>query len=141
MKFKLLDIRLKKVYFSLNEKVISKADEGTEFEIKKDLGITIGRDDKNKNLLQIGLQIKNDDPDSPFNFDLIYEGFFKFESSEEISDEEIEKVGLINCAAIIFPYLREHLADLTRRSGLPPYHLPPINFVRLYKERSKTCGG
>lgn len=141
MKFKLLDIRLKKAYFCLNEDVISRADEEAEFEIKKDLGITIGREDKNKNLVQVGLQIKNNDPDSPFNFDLIYEGYFKFESSEEISDEEIEKVCLINCAAIIFPYLREHLADLTRRSGLPPYHLPPVNFVRLYKERCKNCGG
>ncbi len=137
MKFKLLDIRLKKAYFALNEKIISEKEEEAEFEIKKDLGIFIGTDDKNKNLVSVGLQVKNDYDDSPFNFDLVYEGYFKFESSKEISDEEIEKVCLINCAAIIFPYLREHLADLTRRSGLPPYHLPPINFVKLYKERDK----
>jgi len=56
--------------------------------------------------------------------------------AKEISDEQIKKVGIVNCAAIIFPYLREHLADLTRRSGLPPFHLPPINFVKVYKDQT-----
>jgi len=137
-KFKLLDIRLKKSYFFLNEKVIAEAEEEAEFEIKKKINIGIGRDEKDKTLFKVELQVENDDISSPFNFELIYEGYFKFESSEEIIDEEIKKLGSINCAAIIFPYIREHLADLTRRSGLPPYHLPPINFVKLYKERTKV---
>ena len=141
MKFRLLDIKLKKAFYALNEEVIAGADEEKVFEIKKDLGISIARDNEDKNLIKVELRIKNDDINSPFNFDLVYEGYFKFELPKEISDEEIEKIGLINCAAIIFPYLREHLADLIRRSGLPPYHLPPINFVRLYKERYKSCGG
>jgi len=141
LKFRLFDIRLKKSCFSLNEKVIAEAEEDAEFEIKKKMDIGIGRDEKNKTLIKVELRVKNDDIESPFNFDLIYEGSFKFEFPEEISDEEIEKMGLINCAVIIFPYLREHLADLTRRSGLPSYHLPPVNFVKFYEERSKSCGG
>ena len=141
LKFRLLDIRLKKSCFSLNEKIIREAEEESEFEIKKQMSIGIGRDEKDKSLIKVELRVKNDDIESPFNFDLIYEGYFKFESPEEIPDEEIEKVGLINCAAIIFPYLREHLGDLTRRSGLPSYHLPPVNFVKLYEERSKSHAG
>lgn len=138
-KFSLLDIRLKKSYFEINTKVIEEAGEEAEFEIKRKMKIGFGSDDKDKSLIKVELEVINDDLNSPFNFDLVYEGIFKFEFPEETEqkDEEIEKVCLINCAAIIFPYLREHLADLTRRSGLPPYHLPPINFVRLYKERHK----
>jgi len=41
----------------------------------------------------------------------------------------------IDCAALIFPYLRETIADLTRRAGLAPLHLPPINFVDFYQQK------
>jgi len=145
IKFSLLDIRLKKSYFEINTKVIKEVEEEAEFEIKRKMKIAFGSDDKDKTLIKVELQVTNDDVDSPFNFDLIYEGLFKFELPEEIEekkiDEDIEQICLINCAAIIFPYLREHLADLTRRSGLPPYHLPLTNFVKLYKEKHKNCGG
>jgi len=46
----------------------------------------------------------------------------------------------INCASIIFPFIRESVADLTRRSGLTPLILDPVNFVALYessKEKEK----
>lgn len=134
MHFKLIDIRLKKSFFSLNEEILA---EDKEFTIKKELRVGLDRDEKDKNLIKVAVQVKNEDKESPFNFDLIYEGFFKFESTEEIPDEKIEKIGIINCAAIIFPYLREHLADLTRRSGLPAFHLPPINFVKVYESQVK----
>lgn len=138
MKFKLLNIRLRKSYFLLNDDVISKVGGEGEFEIKKEMHVALARDSKDNNFVQVGLQIQNNDTESPFNFDIIYDGFFRFESSDEISNEEIEKAGLINCAAIIFPYVREHLADLTRRSGLPPFHLPPVNFLKLYEQRNRS---
>ncbi len=130
MHFKLIDIRLKKCFFSLNEEILA---EDREFTIKRELSIGLARDEKNKNLIKVAVQVKNEDKESPFNFDLVYEGLFKFESTEKIPDDEIEKIGIINCAAIIFPYVREHLADLTRRSGLPAFHLPPVNFVKVYE--------
>lgn len=133
MQFKVIDIRLKKSFFSLNEEILT---EDKEFTIKRELNIGLARNDEDKNLIKVTVQVKNEEKESPFNFDLIYEGFFKFDLKEKISDEQIKKVGIVNCAAIIFPYLREHLADLTRRSGLPPFHLPPINFVKVYKDQT-----
>lgn len=47
---------------------------------------------------------------------------------------EAAKIAEINGAAIVFPYLRETVADLTRRSGLAPLHLPPVNFVELFRQ-------
>ncbi len=135
LKFKLLDIKLTRSSFALNKRVIAEAKSEKKFAIRKKMGIAIGKNDEDKSLIKVALRVSNEDPDSPFNFDLLYEGYFKFELSEEVAEEEIEKVCFVNCAAIIFPYLREHLADLTRRSGLPPFHLPPVNFVRLYKEK------
>ena len=134
MQFKVIDIRLKKSFFSLNEEILT---EDKEFTIKRELSVGLSRNDEDKNLIKVIVQVKNEEKESPFNFDLVYEGFFKFDLKEEISDEKIEEVGIINCAAIIFPYLREHLADLTRRSGLPAFHLPPVNFVKVYKNQLK----
>ncbi len=40
-----------------------------------------------------------------------------------------------NAPAIMFPYLREHLSNLSLRAGIPPIILPPINFVALEKTK------
>ena len=34
-----------------------------------------------------------------------------------------------NAPAMIFPYLREFIASITGRAGLPPLLLPPLSFV------------
>jgi preprotein translocase subunit SecB len=57
----------------------------------------------------------------------------RFQVKEKPAAEKIGEIAEINCAAIVFPFAREVIADLTRRSGLPPFLLPPINFVEFYK--------
>lgn len=51
---------------------------------------------------------------------------------EKIGDTELdlEEFGQINAAAIIFPYIREHLTGLSVKAGLGPILLPPINFTK-----------
>lgn len=39
------------------------------------------------------------------------------------------------CPSILYPYLRANLADLITRTGLPPVHLPEVNFEALYQQR------
>jgi preprotein translocase subunit SecB len=41
----------------------------------------------------------------------------------------------INCPNVLFPYLRETLADAVGRAGLPTVHLAPINFEALYQQQ------
>ena len=41
----------------------------------------------------------------------------------------------INCPNVLFPYLRETLADAVGRAGFPPVHLAPINFEALYQQQ------
>lgn len=43
---------------------------------------------------------------------------------------DLENFGQINGAAIIFPYLREHLSNLSAKAGLGLIILPPFNFTR-----------
>jgi len=69
----------------------------------------------------------------PYRFEIKAGSIFQF---DEVPEEKILKqFATINCPAIIFPYIRETIADLTRRAGVPPLHLDPINFIELAKKR------
>jgi preprotein translocase subunit SecB len=75
---------------------------------------------------------------------LIYEGketlkldntfvgiFSVIESSENMNLEDFIKN---NSAAIMFPYIREHISSVTQKSGVKPVLLPPINIIALLKK-------
>ena len=42
---------------------------------------------------------------------------------------DLENFGNVNGAAIIFPYIREHLTNLTSKAGLGLIIIPPFNFT------------
>lgn len=55
---------------------------------------------------------------------------------EKVGDtllEDLEQFGYINGAAIIFPYIREHLSSLSAKAGLGLILLHPVNFTRKTK--------
>ncbi|MCS6795180.1 MAG: protein-export chaperone SecB [Raineya sp.] len=56
---------------------------------------------------------------------------FQFEGVTSVSVTDFANV---NAPAIIFPFVREHLANLSMRAGMPTIWLQPINFVRLSEE-------
>jgi preprotein translocase subunit SecB len=41
----------------------------------------------------------------------------------------------IHCPNMLFPYIRETIADAVMRAGFPPVHLDPINFEVLYQQQ------
>ena len=41
----------------------------------------------------------------------------------------------IHCPNVLFPYVRETIADAITRAGFPPVHLDPINFEMLYQQQ------
>lgn len=53
-----------------------------------------------------------------------------FEKIGESKLEDLEQFGRINGAAIIFPYIREHLSNLSSKAGLGLILLPPVNFTQ-----------
>jgi preprotein translocase subunit SecB len=52
-----------------------------------------------------------------------------------VPPEQIQSVLAVHCPTVIFPYIRETLADAVTRAGFPPVHLAPINFESLYAEQ------
>jgi len=57
-----------------------------------------------------------------------------FEIVGEPSIENCEEFGKVNGAAIIFPYIREHITNLSLKAGLGSILLPPINFTNNRKD-------
>jgi len=52
-----------------------------------------------------------------------------------VSLPEIQPVLAIHCPNVLFPYIRETIADAITRAGFPPVHLDPINFEMLYQQQ------
>lgn len=49
--------------------------------------------------------------------------------------EHVEPILLIEIPRLLFPFVRNIIADLTRESGFPPLMINPIDFVGLYHQR------
>jgi preprotein translocase subunit SecB len=52
-----------------------------------------------------------------------------------VPPEHLQGVLAVHCPTVLFPYIRETLADAVGRAGFPPVHLAPINFEILYQQQ------
>jgi len=52
-----------------------------------------------------------------------------------IPQDQLQPLIAVNCPSVLFPYVRETLADAVMRAGFPPVHLAPINFEALYQQQ------
>lgn len=66
-----------------------------------------------------------------FLCDLVYGGIFEVTAKDEGA---FEKLVLVDCAYLLFPFARRVIADLTRDGGFPPLQLEPIDFAGLYEK-------
>lgn len=68
-----------------------------------------------------------------YNIELVYAGAFVLEN---LPQEAIQPVLFIECPALLFPFVRRLVADLSREGGFPPLLLDPIDFAGLYRRRA-----
>jgi preprotein translocase subunit SecB len=74
------------------------------------------------------------EPSPLFEYHIVFEG--RFALDEPLAKDDLERLASINCPAIIWPFVRQHLADLTVKAGFSPLLLPVINFVALSQKAS-----
>ena len=60
-----------------------------------------------------------------------------FKKNGEISEDSVNSFCDVNAPAIIFPFIREIIANLSMKGGLQPIIIQPINFVELSKQEKK----
>jgi preprotein translocase subunit SecB len=88
-------------------------------------------------VVRLGMDLGQDG--LPFTLSVAVVGRFQFQ--ELPVGAELEKIANINCAGILFPFVREAVADLTRKGGLNPVLLPPVNFVELFRQNQSDQSG
>lgn len=126
--FSFIDFRIHRLNFSLNEKFNTNKGEAkvqTEFKI---------RHESRQNRLKVYLSINFDDKTAPFT--ILLEGVGLFELNREFSEPELDALSNNHCSTVIFPYLREAVADITRRAGFPPLHIPQVDFSRVFNKQT-----
>ncbi|MCF2498405.1 protein-export chaperone SecB [Dyadobacter chenhuakuii] len=60
------------------------------------------------------------------------DGLFDLESDLPGPNEDY--LANVNAPAIIYPFIREHIASITAKSGIEAILLPPFNFVEQYQK-------
>lgn len=122
--FQIKHFRLVECHFSLN----------TEFDNKKkdvslsgDIQIEHKTD---KNLVTVIVSTNSNNPEQPFIFSVSIQGIFEF--NRVPSAAKLKRIVNINCASIMFPFLREAVVDLTQRALLRPLYMQPFNFEAAY---------
>jgi preprotein translocase subunit SecB len=125
--FEIQDCRLRSVNFDVNKASAPKK----QAEVTIEVNLEHDYNDKD-NLLNLimGVDIIGKDF---LNISIKYEGIFKFNKKPKPKDN-LSKTAEITCASILFPFVRESVADFTRRAGLPPLILDPMNFVEFYDD-------
>lgn len=61
-------------------------------------------------------------------------GMFEFVSSETVPEEQIMQFYKVNAVAILFPYLRSLITDISSKGNAPAIILPTINIVALMEQ-------
>lgn len=82
------------------------------------------------------------DSNSAFQLEIQISGLFSFKSDDKKLGkqdiDEMKKMLALNGNAILYPYLRAMVSDITMRSNqFPTYILPTINFIKLL-EKNKS---
>lgn len=73
-----------------------------------------------------------------YNVELVYAGLFRLTN---IPEHLLQAVLFIDCPAVLFPFMRRIVADLTREGSFPPLFLDPIDFASLYQKNAAQQTG
>ena len=128
--FRIIRIQLNEAHFSLIREF--KWEKNKPIELRHGVEVSYKHTDK---VIRVIVSVSSDSENQPFRFSVAWEGAFAFK--EMPSTEDLDRIANINCASIIFPFVRETIADLTRRANIPPLNLSPFNFSAMYEEKQK----
>lgn len=124
------DIRLLACSFGMNEEYTG---EGINFEIRSAISFNSTFEEDTK-VVTCFLRAASEGENLPFHFSAEVGGKFVV---DELEVENLKPLCRVNLPAILLPYLRENIADITRRAGFPPYNLPIIDFIAAARQADK----
>jgi len=76
--------------------------------------------------------------DIAFVIETTYAGAFEIKG---VPQDQMEGVMLVECPRLLFPFLRQVIADTTISGNFPPIMLDPIDFFAIYQQRKTQAAG
>ncbi|MBV1703840.1 MAG: protein-export chaperone SecB [Hyphomicrobiales bacterium] len=67
-----------------------------------------------------------------FKFDLNYCGLLRLVN---VPQEHVHPVVMIEGPRLLFPFVRQIVAEAVRNGGFPPLYIEPVDFAALYRQR------
>jgi len=116
------------------------ADEGPKIDVNVDVQARQINPDQYEVELSVAARAKrNNEP--VFVVEATYAGAFEIKN---LPREQLEMVMLVECPRLLFPFMRQIVADATRNGNYPPLMLEPIDFMGIYvanaeKARQETA--
>lgn len=78
----------------------------------------------------------NRDNEAIFVVEASYAGVFEIKN---LPREQLEMVMLVECPRLLFPFMRQIVADATRNGNFPPLMLEPIDFMGIYAANAEKA--
>lgn len=114
--------------------ILSKLDEQPAINLHLDLNIS-RMPEENFFEVEIAIEAEATIQDKKmFLIDLKYAGIFNMIN---IPEEQLELILAIHCPAILFPFARKIIADVTQDGGFQPLMMDPIDFGVLYSKKKQ----
>lgn len=79
--------------------------------------------------LSVSARANRDNEDAMFVVEASYAGVFEITG---VPRDQLEMVMLVECPRLLFPFMRQIVADATRNGNFPPLMLEPIDFMSIY---------
>lgn len=92
---------------------------GTEMEFRIEPNAQVANDKMN-----LTLEVEVNDKEQNLMLNLRVVGFFRYDGEQV---KEINQFLYLNGPAILFPYVRSYVSNITALSGLPPIIMPTLN--------------
>lgn len=122
--FKVLEMAYKSSFLTNFDETVS-----PEFSIQ----IGLNEDDSRQAIVQLAVEIGDQSEEDYLK--VVIAGYFTFEADDEVDDDIIYNYYELNGTAILFPYLRSIVSDLTSKGEDSPIILPTINIPALLKSK------
>ncbi len=117
--------RLNSCFVKVSDK---KSDGEQRAQVKLEYGVECKIDDANKEA-HLFLNVKSDTSELPFEFDVTIETIFQLDIGNEGFDPA--DLAIKEGIPLVFPILKEWVADLTRKTYYPPLYIGDINIEGL----------
>lgn len=135
--FRFIDYKINNLQLELNENYND--DIGSiEDILSVSVGINIGLNESHSQAmvkLDFALFQDTETDKYPYKINVEMIGYFEIEGNH--TEQEVIKLCKINGTAIMFPYIRSAITDLTKISNVTPLILPTINIHKLIEAQDK----